>query len=228
MLTIVYAATDMLATSQLNILILFAGSQRSWVFSQPYNDSTFQTSSFCCLPCINQQSKSIEISDDLFTKFCQWFDLFAVMRLFKLSSLRIMHHTLGKLSLTLIIIFMCCWKLVSLRLICLNLSKYTNGFGSTPFCANFIDNVEYDIDVKGISSLRKLLVLVGHYTSSLQLMMAYFMSLPIPTIFHDLIFGSLVLKLITSFIVDLVNGMVTKLLCISSNNLIFYLTCHQN
>ena len=104
----------------------------------------------------------------------------------------------------------------------------TNGFGSTPFCANFIDNVEYDIDVKGISSLRKLLVLVGHYTSSLQLMMAYFMSLPIPTIVHDLIFGSLVLKLITSFIVDLVNGMVTKLLCISSNNLIFYLTCHQN
>ena len=77
------------------------------------------------------------------------------------SSLRIIQEQLSMLSLAWIIMFICFWKLVNLRPMCWNLSKLDSGasFGLTPYCANFINYVECDIDVKDISKLNKVICL---------------------------------------------------------------------
>ena len=72
---------------------------------------------------------------------------------------------------------------------------------------------------KMFQSITKLLALVLYNTTSLQQMVTYFISLPFGTIIHQLLFGSLVIKLILNFVLVQMSWIVTELQCISNKNL---------
>ena len=84
-------------------------------------------------------------------------------------------------------------------------------FGLTPICANFIDYVECDVDVKDVSNLNKV---IGFGTTLHKLTTTnrdHFTLLHFLTIFHQLTFVSLVHKLIINFAVVQVSWIMIRL-----------------
>ena len=143
--------------------------------------------------------RSLEILDNLITKFCKQFDFLTVVRRLNFLSLRTIQEQLSMLSLALISIFICFRKLVNPGLLCCNLSKLHGWFGTLElllewhlfmqilltmwnvplFWRHFLAQQNYGFD----TTLHKFTVTVTY-----PMFLLYF------TIFHQMIPISLVLK----------------------------------